>query len=691
MASKSFKILGQLDVSNIISNTEKLRNALKSSLDTASFQKIEKEFDKLAQAQAAYQQAMKGSFANQSDVKAANKAIADFQKTYAKLSSTVQATLNTKGINISGDLAKEFEKERKEIEAKRQELAKATKEWKTQIQNALTGSSLSKSNQQTLARSIFSEEEFKKQFERIKKESEKAFSDMQAEIEGKTIDLTSKRKEITNYTDEQKRQTFLSASQQTEYGKLQSKKGIKTAVLNQQITDLEKLEKEYNDTQKAYEEKIENLKKLESALQQHKMLAANAAQKEAEYRQQHPEATARNSDELKRLANQTRMRRTEVQGAQVRLNKYAKGDTIKSLEEDRKKSEQKLNTLRASITNLEAEIQSRTDQIDTLNKIVDANVDARLSDINTQLDALKQKLNEVKTEKTTQNQQLENIKTSYDANHPTNKDTEDLEKREQALNQQIEATRRAAVENSGLNETLEETSEAIRKNTEESQKNVNEMDELIDSQNKVDEAFENMKNSIKTFLSIGSAINMMRSAIRDTFEDIKSLDKSFANIAMVTDYSVQDMWNSYDQYAKMANELGQSTQSVIEASGLYYQQGLDTNESLELTQDTMKLATLAGLDFSEATSQMTAALRGFKMEMNEGERVTDVYAELAAKAAADVEGIATAMSKTASIASSAGMEFETTSAFLTQMIETTQEAPTNIGTAMKTIDYYGCL
>lgn len=63
----------------------------------------------------------------------------------------------------------------------------------------------------------------------------------------------------------------------------------------------------------------------------------------------------------------------------------------------------------------------------------------------------------------------------------------------------------------------------------------------------------------------------------------------------------------------------------------------------------MKLATLAGLDFSEATSQMTSALRGFHMEMDEGARVTDVYSELAAKAAADVNGIAYAMSKTASI------------------------------------------
>lgn len=205
------------------------------------------------------------------------------------------------------------------------------------------------------------------------------------------------------------------------------------------------------------------------------------------------------------------------------------------------------------------------------------------------------------------------------------------------------------------------------------------------AQDNMNRSFDNMKDAIKTFLSVSSAVSGLRNVIRNTFEDVKNLDKSFAEIAMVTDYSVGEMWGSYEQYSEMAIKLGQSTQGVIQASGLFYQQGLNTKESLELTEDTMKLATLAGLDFSEATSQMTAALRGFKMEMDEGNRVTDVYSELAAKAAADVQGIAYAMSKTASIAESAGMEFETTSAFLTQMIETTQEAPENIGTAMKTI------
>lgn len=63
-------------------------------------------------------------------------------------------------------------------------------------------------------------------------------------------------------------------------------------------------------------------------------------------------------------------------------------------------------------------------------------------------------------------------------------------------------------------------------------------------------------------------------------------------------------------------------------------------------------------------------LRGFNMELNEvsATRINDVYSELAAISAADTEEIASAMTRTASIANSANMEFETTAALLTQMI-----------------------
>lgn len=77
---------------------------------------------------------------------------------------------------------------------------------------------------------------------------------------------------------------------------------------------------------------------------------------------------------------------------------------------------------------------------------------------------------------------------------------------------------------------------------------------------------------------------------------------------------------------------------------------------------------------------MTSALRGFNMEINESnaQRVADVYSELAAITAADTEEISRAMGKTASLASSAGMEFETTAAFLSQIINITVTCNSNV-------------
>jgi TP901 family phage tail tape measure protein len=99
------------------------------------------------------------------------------------------------------------------------------------------------------------------------------------------------------------------------------------------------------------------------------------------------------------------------------------------------------------------------------------------------------------------------------------------------------------------------------------------------------------------------------------------------------------------------------------------------------------MAKIAGLSAADATDRMTAALRGFNMELDQesAQRVSDVYSKLAAITASDVDEISNAMTKTASIAHSAGMEFETTAAFLAQIVETTRESAETAGTAMKTV------
>ena len=198
---------------------------------------------------------------------------------------------------------------------------------------------------------------------------------------------------------------------------------------------------------------------------------------------------------------------------------------------------------------------------------------------------------------------------------------------------------------------------------------------------------ENLKNQVYHFFSLTNSVQLFKRAIKSALNTVKELDATMTEAAVVTKFSVSDMWDKLPLYADQAQKLGVSINDMYQATTLYYQQGLKTNEAMALGVETMKMAKIAGMESAEATEAMTAALRGFNMELNETSaiRVNDVYSQLAAVTAADTEQIATAMSKTASIAHSANMEFETTAALLAQIIETTQEAPETAGTAMKTI------
>lgn len=196
-----------------------------------------------------------------------------------------------------------------------------------------------------------------------------------------------------------------------------------------------------------------------------------------------------------------------------------------------------------------------------------------------------------------------------------------------------------------------------------------------------------LKYQLMDFFSVTGAIQLFRRAIQSAFETVKELDAAMTEIAVVSDFSVNDMWAQLPRFTEQANELGMAIKDTYAATTLYVQQGLDLDKSMKLATETLKMAAVAGMDAANATDAMTAALRGFNMELDEtsAQRVNDVYSELAAITASDTQEISTAMNKTASIAHSVNMEFETTAAFLAQGIETTREAAETIGTMLKTV------
>ena len=212
--------------------------------------------------------------------------------------------------------------------------------------------------------------------------------------------------------------------------------------------------------------------------------------------------------------------------------------------------------------------------------------------------------------------------------------------------------------------------------------------------NKVSSASKNLDtltsqatSMVSNFFSVYSVVDMVRRGVSSAFDAVKELDKAMAEQAVVTDYSIGDLWGQLPEYTKQANSLGVAISDVYNATTLYTQQGLDANTSMGVGVETMKMARIAGMEATQATNAMTAALRGFNMEVNQAnaQKVNDVYSQVAAKTASDVTELSTATEKVASLASASGMNVESTVSFLAQMIETTREAPENLGTALKTI------
>lgn len=156
-----------------------------------------------------------------------------------------------------------------------------------------------------------------------------------------------------------------------------------------------------------------------------------------------------------------------------------------------------------------------------------------------------------------------------------------------AQNQINENNNAIAQTQAAVNALQQEGSNTIRNIGQSADNAVGDVNNLINAQKneteeirktntaaqEMQQVFDSISDTIKNVLSIGNAWSQFRSIVQNTFEDVKRLDKAFASIAMVTDQTVGGLWQTYDQYAQIAKDLGQSTEDTVKASALFYQQG----------------------------------------------------------------------------------------------------------------------
>lgn len=191
--------------------------------------------------------------------------------------------------------------------------------------------------------------------------------------------------------------------------------------------------------------------------------------------------------------------------------------------------------------------------------------------------------------------------------------------------------------------------------------------------------------AVKSLFSFATAWGLMSKLTREAITTVTEMDESLTGMAMVTGKTKEEVNALIPQIQQLAQD---TSTAMTEVAGLiteYTKQGRNLQESFTLAEETAKAAKISGISAAEAIDYMTSAINGFNLAATDATHVSDIFANVAAISATDFEDLAVGLSKVSAQANLAGMSIEYTTALLAKGIETTQEAPESIGTALKTI------
>ncbi len=197
--------------------------------------------------------------------------------------------------------------------------------------------------------------------------------------------------------------------------------------------------------------------------------------------------------------------------------------------------------------------------------------------------------------------------------------------------------------------------------------------------------FDDIRNKIGYFLSLNYVFDQVTRKITEAINVTKEMDKDMTQIGLVLGKTSGQVWKNFGTYSSMAERLNTTTSQVTNSMKLFYQQGLNTSEVNKMVEASAIAAALGESTMAEASETLTSIINSYNLSANEAMMVTDKISQIAIVSAADFGELSTAIEKVASSAASAGLDLDHMMGYLAKMIETTREAPTNIGTALKTI------
>lgn len=222
----------------------------------------------------------------------------------------------------------------------------------------------------------------------------------------------------------------------------------------------------------------------------------------------------------------------------------------------------------------------------------------------------------------------------------------------------------------GIKSTVTESSAAIRAAGENTQT--------------LGDRFGGLATKFASWLSITQVIMTAVRTAKQMVSAAVEVESAMAQIKIVTGASDSQMEAFLTKSIALAKELGQSVTDVASSIETFARLGYNMSDSSNLAKYANIMANVGNTDVDTATTGITSIIKGYELDANDAEHVSDVLVKVGQEYAISAEELMAAFQRGGAALHASGTDFEKSAALFAATNASLQNAETT-GTMWKTV------
>ena len=154
--------------------------------------------------------------------------------------------------------------------------------------------------------------------------------------------------------------------------------------------------------------------------------------------------------------------------------------------------------------------------------------------------------------------------------------------------------------------------------------------------------------------------------LRSAVSNVINLNTEFTDLAKVSDASIRQLYNDFDDFSTIAKDVGGTISDTISTTADWSRNGYGLPDSEELARVALIYKNVGdGIDIDAANESLISTLRGFRLEAEDAMHIIDVFNEVSNNEAISSSGIGEALQRSAASFNAANTSLEKSVALVT--------------------------